>query len=70
MVKGHVGVRHGKQGDSWFYKLRLDRDAVTGKKKYLARHGYATRNEAEVAMALHISTLTQHGRGDVAEGGR
>ena len=73
MMKGHIGVRHGKQGESWSYKLYAGRDAVTGKKKYLARRGYATRNEAEAAMALRISALTQDGQGDgedAPEGGR
>ena len=25
MMKGHINVRHGKRGDSWFYKIPLGR---------------------------------------------
>ena len=69
MMKGYIGVRHGKQGDSWFYKLYPGRDPMTGKKKYFAKLGYATKNEAKAAMALRISALTQDGE-CVAKGGR
>ena len=64
MMKGRIGVRHGKHRESWFYKLYLGRDPMTGKKKYVAKRGYATKNEAEDAMELRISALTQDGRGD------
>ena len=64
MMKGRIGVRHGKRGDSWFYKIPLGRDPVTGKKRDGKKRGYATKNEAEDAMELRISALTQDGRGD------
>ena len=64
MMKGRIGMRHGKQRESWFYKLYLGRNPMTGKKKYVAKLGYATKNEAEDAMELRISALTQDGRGD------
>ena len=59
MMTGHVGVRHGKRGDSWFYKIPLGRNPVTGKKKDEKRRGYATRAEAKAVMDLRISALMQ-----------
>ena len=57
MMKGHINVRHGKRGDSWFYKIPLGRDPVTGKKRDEKRRGFATRAEAKAEMDLRISTL-------------
>ena len=34
-MKGHIAVRHGKHRESWFYKLYLGRDPMTGKKNML-----------------------------------
>ena len=58
-MKGHINVRHGKRGDSWFYKIPLDRNPVTGKKKDEKRRGFATRAEAKAVMDLRISALMQ-----------
>ena len=58
-MKGHINVRHGKRGDSWFYKIPLGRNPVTGKKKDEKRRGFATRAEAKAEMDLRISILMQ-----------
>ena len=58
-MKGHINVRHGKRGDSWFYKIPLGRNPMTGKKKDEKRRGFATRAEAKAVMDLRISALMQ-----------
>ena len=59
MMQGHIGMRPGKRGDSWFYKIYLGRDPVTGKKKDEKRRGFATKAEAKAEMELRISALMQ-----------
>ena len=59
MMTGHIGMRPGKRGDSWFYKIYLGRDPVTGKKKDEKRRGFATRAAAKAEMDLRISALMQ-----------
>ncbi len=58
-MKGYVGVRRGKRADSWFYKLYLGKDAVTGKKKYVLKTGFSTRTDAERDMELTISAMEE-----------
>ena len=57
--KGYVGLRRGKRADSWFYKLYLGKDAVTGKKKYVLKTGFLTRADAERDMKLNINALKE-----------
>ena len=48
MMTGHVGVRHGKRGDSWFYKIPLGRRSrKTGKKKRRKEAGLCDKGRGQ-----------------------
>ena len=55
-MTGHVGVRHGKRGDSWYFMIYLGRDPRTGKKKYDKQRGFATEEEAQLPPATWLSS--------------
>ena len=59
MMKGHLGVRPGKHGESHFYKLYDGLDPETGKKKYVGNGGYPTKKAAEADMNLHLAKIMQ-----------
>ena len=58
-MKGHLGVRPGKHGESHFYKLYAGRDPETRVTKYVGNGGYPTKKEAEADMNLHIAKIMQ-----------
>ncbi len=48
-MRGHIGVRHGVRGSSWFYEIFMGRDKL-GKQLRTRRRGYRTKAEAEEAL--------------------
>ena len=56
-MQGQIGKYEGKRRTTWFYRVDLGRDEVTGRRSQIQRGGFRTRQEAQRSLREKIREI-------------